>query len=33
MGHNPHGVDESVEVESIFSLVKLMVLSAIEFCG
>ena len=32
-GHNPHGVDESVEVESVFSLVKLMVLSAIEFCG
>ena len=32
-GDNPHGIDESVEVQSVFSLVKIMVLSAIEYCG
>jgi acetylornithine deacetylase/succinyl-diaminopimelate desuccinylase-like protein len=33
VGANPHGVDEYVEVESIFSLLRLMVLTAIDFCG
>jgi acetylornithine deacetylase len=33
MGQNPHGTDEYVEVESILSLVKLMALTAIDYCG
>ena len=32
-GQNPHGVDEHVEVESIFSLIRIMVMTAIDFCG
>jgi acetylornithine deacetylase/succinyl-diaminopimelate desuccinylase-like protein len=32
-GQNPHGVDEYVEVESIFSLIRIMVMTAIDFCG
>ena len=32
-GANPHGIDEHVEVESIFSLIRVMVLTAIDFCG
>jgi acetylornithine deacetylase/succinyl-diaminopimelate desuccinylase-like protein len=33
VGQNLHGIDEYVEVESIVALVKVMVLTAIEFCG
>ena len=33
VGANPHGIDEYVEVESIFSLLRIMVLTAIDFCG
>ncbi len=32
-GSNPHGVDEYVEMESVFELIKIMVLSAIYYCG
>jgi acetylornithine deacetylase len=31
-GGNPHGVDEYVEIESIFELIKIMVLTAIDYC-
>ena len=33
VGGNPHGIDEYVEVESLFALVKILVLTAIDFCG
>ncbi len=33
VGQNPHGTDEYVEVESILSLVKVMALTAIEYCS
>lgn len=32
-GANPHGIDEYVEVESIFALIRIMVLTAVDFCG
>jgi acetylornithine deacetylase len=32
-GRNPHGVDEYVEIESVFSLIRLMVLTALDYCG
>lgn len=32
-GENYHGMDEYVEVESIFNLIKIMVLTAIDFCN
>jgi hypothetical protein len=32
-GANLHGTDEYVEVESVLSLVKIMVLTAVDFCG
>jgi acetylornithine deacetylase len=32
-GANPHGMDEYVEVDSVLSLVKIMVLTAMDFCG
>ncbi len=33
VGANPHGIDEYVEVESVFSLIRIMVLTAADFCG
>jgi acetylornithine deacetylase len=33
VGKNPHGIDECVEVESVLSLIRIMVLTAIDFCG
>jgi acetylornithine deacetylase len=32
-GRNPHGTDEYVEVESVLSLIRLMVLTALDYCG
>ncbi len=32
-GANPHGVDEYVEMDSVFDLIKIMVLAAIGYCG
>ena len=32
-GSNPHGVDEYVEVDSVLDLVRVMVLSALDFCA
>jgi acetylornithine deacetylase len=32
-GGNMHGIDEFVEIESIFNLIKIMVLTAIDYCG
>lgn len=32
-GENPHGIDECVEIDSIFKLIKIMVLTAIEYCS
>ena len=32
-GKNPHGVDEYVEVESVLSLIRSMVLTALDYCG
>ncbi len=32
-GANPHGVDEYVEVESVLELVRVMVLTALDFCA
>jgi acetylornithine deacetylase len=32
-GSNPHGVDEYVEVQSVLDLIRIMVLTAAEFCG
>ncbi len=31
-GANPHGTDEHVEMESVFELIKIMVLAAIDYC-
>lgn len=31
-GANPHGIDEYVEIDSIFDLIKIMVLTAIDYC-
>jgi acetylornithine deacetylase len=33
VGANPHGIDEYVEVQSVLSLIKIMVLTALDFCG
>ena len=33
VGRNPHGLDEYVEVESVLSLLKVMVLTAVDYCG
>jgi acetylornithine deacetylase len=32
-GSNPHGVDEYVEVESVLDLIRVMVLTALDFCA
>jgi di/tripeptidase len=32
-GGNPHGTDEYVEIESFFNLLKIMIMTAIDFCG
>ncbi|MDD3777678.1 MAG: M20/M25/M40 family metallo-hydrolase [Actinomycetota bacterium] len=32
-GTNPHGVDEYVELESVYKLINIMVLAAIDYCG
>jgi acetylornithine deacetylase len=32
-GKNPHGIDEYVEIESVFSLIRIMVLTALDYCG
>lgn len=32
-GSNPHGIDEYVEMDSVFTLIKIMVVSAIDYCG
>jgi acetylornithine deacetylase len=32
-GGNPHGTDEYVAIESFFSLLKIMIMTAIDFCG
>ncbi|MGM0366823.1 MAG: M20 family metallopeptidase [Actinomycetota bacterium] len=32
-GANPHGADEYVEMDSVFELTKIMVLTAIDYCG
>ncbi|MBN2073532.1 MAG: M20/M25/M40 family metallo-hydrolase [Actinobacteria bacterium] len=31
-GANPHGIDEYVEIDSIFNLIRIMVLSALNYC-
>ncbi len=33
VGKNLHGIDECVEIESILKLLKIMVLTAVDFCG
>jgi acetylornithine deacetylase len=32
-GKNPHGVDEYVEIDSVLSLIRVMVLMALDYCG
>jgi acetylornithine deacetylase len=32
-GKNPHGIDEYVEVDSVLKLIKIMVLTAIDYCN
>jgi acetylornithine deacetylase len=32
-GANPHGVDEYVEMDSVYNIIKIMVLTAIDYCG
>ncbi len=32
-GANPHGIDEYVEMDSVYDLIKIMVLSALDYCG
>ena len=32
-GKNPHGVDEYVDIESVLSLIRIMVLTALDYCG
>jgi acetylornithine deacetylase len=32
-GGNPHGIDEYVDVESVLSLIRIMVLTAVEYCA
>lgn len=33
VGENPHGIDEYVEIDSVFKLIKIMVLTAVDFCS
>lgn len=33
VGANPHGIDEYVDIESVFKLIKIMVLTAIDYCS
>jgi len=33
VGGNPHGIDEYVEIDSVFNLMKIMVITAIDYCG
>ncbi|HAX17029.1 MAG TPA: hypothetical protein DCY00_00295 [Actinobacteria bacterium] len=33
VGANPHGIDEYVDIDSVFSLIKIMVLTAIDYCS
>lgn len=33
VGGNHHGIDEFVDVNSVFSLIKIMVLTAVDYCG
>ncbi|MDD3521305.1 MAG: M20/M25/M40 family metallo-hydrolase, partial [Actinomycetota bacterium] len=33
VGANPHGIDEYVEIDSVFELIKIMVLTAIDYCS
>jgi acetylornithine deacetylase len=32
-GRNPHGIDEYVEIDSVLSLIRLMVLTALDYCA
>ena len=32
-GGNPHGIDEYVDIESVFKLIKIMVFTALDFCS
>ena len=32
-GENPHGIDENVEIKDILDLIKIMALTAIDYCG
>jgi hypothetical protein len=32
-GKNPHGTDEYVEIESVLQILKIMVITAMEYCG
>jgi acetylornithine deacetylase/succinyl-diaminopimelate desuccinylase-like protein len=32
-GGNPHGMDEYVDLDTFFDLIKIMVLTAIDYCG
>ena len=32
-GENPHGMDESVDVKDVLDLIKIMVLTAIDYCS
>ncbi|MBM3709766.1 MAG: M20/M25/M40 family metallo-hydrolase [Actinobacteria bacterium] len=32
-GANPHGIDEFVDIESLFKLIKIMVITAIDYCS
>lgn len=33
VGANPHGIDEYVDVDSVFKLIRIMVLTAIDYCS
>lgn len=33
VGANPHGIDEYVDIDSVFKLIKIMVLTAIDYCS
>jgi len=32
-GENPHGIDENVDIKDILDLIKIMILTAIDYCG
>jgi len=32
-GKNPHGIDEYVDIESVFKLIKIMILTVIDYCS